>query len=268
MLFERVGSERYSRPALHGLDQRLEPYLPQNGFFVETGANDGYQHSNTYYLERFRGWTGILIEPIPELFEQCVRDRPGSRVYNYALVAEGGPTELTLRYHNLTSAVDSRDGSGPADESWDREYDVTVPARTLSSILDEAGSPAIDLLSLDVEGYEVEVLRGLARHAPRLILVEPNEADEDIDALLGDRYGRLAALPPNDVLYARRDGASTSPGSSASAAAGSDSPGRVAQPIRNQVSEASAYMAPFSQFPSMTSRRPATPNSIQLDVTE
>jgi hypothetical protein len=60
-----------------------------------------------------------------------------------------------------------------------------------------------------VEGYEVEVLRGLDLdgQGPRLILIEPNEADRSIEALLGDRYTRLADLPPNDVLYARRDAA-------------------------------------------------------------
>ena len=61
------------------------------GYFVEAGANDGHLQSNTYYFERFKGWTGVLIEPIPELYNRCVRERPRSRVLNYALVPDGYP---------------------------------------------------------------------------------------------------------------------------------------------------------------------------------
>ena len=75
------------------------------------------------------------------------------------------------------------------------EHEFTVPARTLSSVLDEANAPEIDLLSLDVEGFEPQVLAGLDldRHAPRFILVEIRDmatGRAPIEAVLGDRYGR------------------------------------------------------------------------------
>ena len=41
------------KPALNGLDNKLEGYLNyKNGFFIEAGANDGYSQSNTNYLEK------------------------------------------------------------------------------------------------------------------------------------------------------------------------------------------------------------------------
>src|SRR5438067_1783042 len=40
--------------------------------FVEAGAHDGYTESNTYYLARFRGWSGVPVQAIPELYRQCV----------------------------------------------------------------------------------------------------------------------------------------------------------------------------------------------------
>lgn len=50
------------------MERTLARHLPEHGgFFVEAGANDGYTQSNTYWLERFCGWEGILIEPIPAL---------------------------------------------------------------------------------------------------------------------------------------------------------------------------------------------------------
>ena len=40
----------------------------KGGYFIEAGAYDGYEISNTLYFEKFLGWTGILVEPNPEAF--------------------------------------------------------------------------------------------------------------------------------------------------------------------------------------------------------
>ena len=68
---EYFGIARYSRPALNDIDRKLEKYLDfEEGFFVEAGANDGFNQSNTYYLEKIKKWSGILIEPIPDLYNK------------------------------------------------------------------------------------------------------------------------------------------------------------------------------------------------------
>lgn len=203
------------------MERTLAQHLPgQAGFFVEAGANNGYLQSNTYWLERFRGWQGILIEPIPALAEACSGLRRGSRVVHAALVGpdHDGDT-VTVAFGDLTSLVrtsrPSRDEEqqhlrrGLIDES--DIYDVEAPARTLSFILDHCEAPAVDLLSLDVEGYEAAALRGLDldRHAPRFVLVEVLVEDGasrgPVDELLADRYDIAAYPSHHDVLYRRRD---------------------------------------------------------------
>jgi len=73
---EAVGSARYSRMALNRIDRKLERHLDfDGGVFVEAGANDGVTQSNTYYFEKFRGWTGLLVEPEPALAAACRRNR-------------------------------------------------------------------------------------------------------------------------------------------------------------------------------------------------
>lgn len=60
------------RPSINNLDRKLAKYLDfREGFFIEAGANDGYAQSNTYFLEKKRGWHGLLIEGIPELYKTC-----------------------------------------------------------------------------------------------------------------------------------------------------------------------------------------------------
>ena len=208
---ERRGSARYSRPALHNMDRRLEPYLPKRGgIFVEAGANDGYRQSNTYFLERFRGWTGVLIEPIPELAKQAQGERPRSNVVNTALVAPDFPeATIPIRFGGLKSAVPAGrgwEGESGFGEVWDAPYEITVPARTLKDVLKEAGIDRVDFLSLDVEGYEPQALAGLDldRRAPLLILVEivdGQEGRERVEHVLGASYEMVEQISPQDYLY-------------------------------------------------------------------
>lgn len=225
--FERAGSARYSRPGNDGLDRKLAAYLPDRpGYFVEAGAFDGFIASNTYYLERCRGWTGVLVEPIPVLYRQCVRQRPRSKTFNCALVGRDFPDdELTMLYGGCTSVVkDAWEyvlADGEAQQSqreWsargcryegEEAYEVTVPARTLTSVLDEARAPQVDFLSLDVEGHEAQVLAGLdfERYAPSFILLEAFESfgatRREIESALPPGYHAVERLTGADVLFAR-----------------------------------------------------------------
>jgi FkbM family methyltransferase len=221
---EERGSDRFSRPALHDMDRKLDAVLDlSGGFFVEAGANDGFTQSNTYWLERFRGWRGILIEPMPVYVEECRRERPGTPVVHAALVpAEHDGETVRMQFGDLMSTVHGAHGNAAAEREWvgpglvlgwRDPYEADVPARTLSSILDEHGAPEVDLLSLDVEGYEPQALRGLDldRHAPRWIVVEAHDLDTGraaVEAVLGERYVLEAQVSPLDLLYRRRDVAS------------------------------------------------------------
>ncbi len=213
-LAERLGSRRFSRPALHDLDRRLEPHLPPGpGVFVEAGAHDGFTQSNTYYLERFRGWRGLLVEPVPELHAKAAARRPRSHVAHAALVGPGfGAPTVTVRFGDLMSTLAEADPAHAAaglETAGRAGYEVEVPARTLGALLDEAGLDRVDLLVLDVEGRELDALAGLdlERTAPGLVLLELLDLDAQrpaADAALGDRYAFTGALSPWDALYRRR----------------------------------------------------------------
>lgn len=220
---EARGDYSRSSPAMHDLDAKLSRFLDLDrpGFFVEVGGGDGYHQSNTYRLERVFNWRGVLVEPVPSLHRSAVRERPGSHVFRCALVApDYAHATVHLVYGGLMTTVAGARSSVEVDRDWVQiahrrlqelpEHEFDAPARTLSSVLDESGNPEIDLFSLDVEGFEVQVLRGLDldRHAPRWILVEIREgatSAEDVEAVLGDRYVKAEQLTPFDILYARTD---------------------------------------------------------------
>jgi hypothetical protein len=124
-----------------------------NGFFVDVGSGDGIVRSNTYRLEQ-KGWTGICIDPFPtnmqgrtcRIFREVVYGEPGKRVLFRAAGEIGGVAD------NL--------------DTWKRQAEsspvVEFTTVTLGDILARANAPAfIHFMSLDIEGAELEALRGL-----------------------------------------------------------------------------------------------------------
>jgi FkbM family methyltransferase len=161
---------------LYELDRQIERYLDfDGGYFVELGANDGKLSSNTFYFEEFRSWRGVLIEPAPNLYLKCRESRaPQNHMVCAACVSFDYRDEFVkLIYSNSMSVslnVETDIGDPTAHAELGRQFlagcetvfTFGAIARTLDSILLEANAPkTIDFLSLDVEGSEVDVLRGV-----------------------------------------------------------------------------------------------------------
>jgi FkbM family methyltransferase len=200
--------------ALNDLDRKLERYLDFHcGVFVEAGANNGIRQSNTLHFEACRGWRGLLVEPIPELARQCRLHRPHAIVESVALV---GPPEagkpVTLRYAGLMSVV--KGGMRTSEEEQDHveaglkvqqlnsTFEVETLGVTLSSLLDKHGIKKVHFLSLDLEGYEFQALKGLdfTRHRPEFILVEARYRTE-IEQFLAPFYELKEELSHHDLLF-------------------------------------------------------------------
>ena len=59
-----------------GLDKRMLNYINyKNGFYIDCGANDGINQSNTWYFEKKLGWKGLLIEPVDTVFYELQKNR-------------------------------------------------------------------------------------------------------------------------------------------------------------------------------------------------
>lgn len=76
--FDEIALRASGYPIQCGQDKWIiESMLParKEGVFVDIGANDGVTLSNTLVLEKDHGWTGIAVEPIPEVFARLQANR-------------------------------------------------------------------------------------------------------------------------------------------------------------------------------------------------
>jgi FkbM family methyltransferase len=134
-------------------------------FFVEFGATDGIEGSNTYMLEKVYGWDGILAEPNPVWHEGLKINR------NAITTTECVWTETgkTLEFLNVKEAqLSTIKGFGEGDEHSDkRRTGETIKVETISLIdlLKENAAPKhIAYMSVDTEGSEFDILNTFFRN--------------------------------------------------------------------------------------------------------
>jgi FkbM family methyltransferase len=143
----------------------------RDGVFVEVGANDPVAGSQTWLLEQ-NGWHGVLIEPQAALCEKLRRERNNSKVFQVACSGPEKEGEALLQvgaHHGVSTLEKQIDSHGTQFVGTER-----VKVTTLDRVLQSAGVDRIDFLSLDVEGHEIEVMRGLdfEKFKPSLVLIE------------------------------------------------------------------------------------------------
>lgn len=162
------------------LSKIYEYFFPEGkGTVVEVGAFDGISYSNTSGLIS-KGWSALLIEPVSESYQKCkMRYAKYSKVVtlNVAVGAKKGVLEI-----NLAGALSSGDRATQTEYSssaWAAKHltpsSEKVQQRSLDSILSEFPKfKYIDVLVIDVEGYEEEVMNGfsLEDSKPKMIIIE------------------------------------------------------------------------------------------------
>ena len=206
----------------HELHQKYLNF--RHGIFVEAGANNGIDQSNTISLEHHQGWSGLLVEPNPFVYKECVVNRPRSSCENYALVSSTYASDtingdFSHRNGNDQSLMGTVEDPGDfydeylleAKASRKNDYGyISVPATTLNSLLKKHNITKIDFLSLDVEGYEISVLNGLDLNVyhPTYCLIETcynfNNGVRLVavsDHMIQNGYEVLENFGHNDTLY-------------------------------------------------------------------
>jgi FkbM family methyltransferase len=200
---------------LNNIDEKLSKYFDfERGCFFEAGANDGVSQSNTLYFEESRGWHGVLVEPHPEKFMECVVNRRKAIVEWGALVPPDWESEyVELTFCNLMT-VTKNSWPDPIAEydhiqqglkvfkTAETSYDFRALPWTISAVLDKHRVERVDFMSIDLEGFELQALRGLDfnRHRPTWLLVEERQP-EKLMAFLKPYYDFIEQLARLDFLF-------------------------------------------------------------------
>lgn len=163
-----------------GEDRILAQYFGgEKGVYLEVGAYDGVTLSNTAHFEDL-GWTGVLIEAVPELAAKCRESRPRSTVVNCAAVPPSAVGKVSFEHwrgasgHSTLSGVQTPKalrGSSQVDVEH-----ITVDGRTIDDVLQSAGITKLSFVTIDIEGHEYSALQGfdLRRWRPDIVIVESN----------------------------------------------------------------------------------------------
>jgi FkbM family methyltransferase len=157
----------------HQQDQFIEEnYFDgyKNGFFIDVGAHDGISFNNTLYFEENNNWTGINVEPMPNIYERLIKNRPKCINLNCAVSDNDGieqfiyNTGYTEMLSGLKKDYDIRQMYRLINENNRfnaKTQVIDVQTRKLSTICDEHNVKHINFLSIDVEGAEFSVIKSI-----------------------------------------------------------------------------------------------------------
>jgi FkbM family methyltransferase len=161
--------------------------------FIEIGANDGEVLDPLRPFIRSGSWSGVLVEPVPHLFEQLRRTYAGSHRVSIERSAIGDVDGMVPFFHldrvegperehlpDWYDAIGSfsrdhvlRHAAGLPD-CEPRLIQTEVPCLTFESLCRKHGIEGLDLLLIDTEGYDYEIVKQIDFRAyrPRLLAYE------------------------------------------------------------------------------------------------
>jgi len=181
---------QYIYEKISHLDREVTPT------FIEFGAASGVALSNTFFLEKHHGWTGLLCEPHPGFHESIEKNRDCELDKRCLSKNSGEVVDFLLVENPELSTIKSYSDSDLHSVSRLNSslYQVaTVSLNDLTKLWFEGKE--IFYLSADTEGSEFEILNAYNfEKSPRVISVEHNftDNDEKIESLLKDRgYSRI-----------------------------------------------------------------------------
>jgi FkbM family methyltransferase len=211
MVLDRYASRSYSQEGEDMILRRLFENR-ETGFYVDVGAHHPARFSNTYYFYR-RGWRGINIDAMPGSMKWFDTFRPRDINLEQAVSVTPGTLNFYVFNEPALNGFDAR-LSLARNESADAYIIVEtrqLKTRRLDTILDEHLSPGqkIDFLSIDVEGFDLEVLESndWTKYRPEVLLVEV--LDNTFPELLASRTSlflhaqgyEIYAKAVNTVIY-------------------------------------------------------------------
>jgi FkbM family methyltransferase len=201
--FSQYGQDRY-------LDKNVFKGR-KGGVFVDVGANDGITYSNTYFMEKYRGWTGICIEPHPTAFLKLVQNRSCDSL-NIGISSKEAELEFLKvdGYAEMLSGLKSNYDAAHLNRIEEEilvnggtKETILVACKRLEKILLQKKIQEVDYCSIDIEGGELEVLESLDLKAKQIKVfsIENNYFEDRLKKYMADYKYKLIKKIKCDEIY-------------------------------------------------------------------
>ena len=143
------------------------------GFYIDVGCQHPVMNNNTYLLYK-KGWNGINIDLDKKNIDLFNFYRKRDLNINFAISSREGERELFF-YHDK-SAINTLEKSVANYQRAQVKEIKKVKTKTLNSIIENSkfNDLTIDFLSIDVEGHELDVIKGfdLKKYKPKVVIIE------------------------------------------------------------------------------------------------
>jgi FkbM family methyltransferase len=199
----------------YGQDKLVSEFFfpdKRGGVFADIGAHDGKSLSNTFYLEKHLGWTGLAVEPNPVVFKALSQERSCITVNACIGHPEGltrfrvvsGSASMLSEAADVTCSRSLARTRKLVTNSGESFTEIEVMRQSLTSLCKKHNISHIDYLSIDVEGAEMQVLESLdfGLVDVSVIGIENNFMKSDIPKLLQSRGFEFACRLGVDEFYA------------------------------------------------------------------
>lgn len=193
-----------------------------NGFFVEVGALDGFGASNTYFFEKERNWSGLLIEPNPIEFNKRHQHPRDKSIWENCAISEfdgevnflsiGGPCNVlsgivefynTQHTERINKELEMYKDYPQGHELYSTKEILKIKSHRLETLFDKHSIKDIDLISIDVEGAELCVLKSINFEKVNIscLLIENNYGlQEETEFLKSKGYKLLGSIQWDSVF--------------------------------------------------------------------
>jgi len=146
-----------------------------SGYFVEVGTGDGINLSNTFMLERYHRWMGLLFEPDKRFHNEIKKTRTAELITKPAWEKAG--VEIDFIQSNRSGALSTISEFKNSDGRSRKGHHNNLITTTLNDELEMRKAPLIiDFMSIDTEGSEINILRGLdfSKYTIKFLAIEHN----------------------------------------------------------------------------------------------